>query len=123
MRRKIVAGNWKMNLDLQEGHSLFSEIINMANDEIRGDQQLVVCAPAIHLHSLSQLAKHQQRVSVGAQNCHHEKSGAFTGEISAGQIASTGAGYIIIGHSEEGSTFMKIRSCFPRNWTWLWQTV
>lgn len=107
MRRKIVAGNWKMNLDLQEGHSLFSEIISMANDEIWGDQQLIVCAPAIHLHSLSQLAKHQHKVSVGAQNCHHEKSGAYTGEISAGQIASTGTGYIIIGHSERRIYFQE----------------
>src|SRR5690554_4468725 len=100
MRKKIVAGNWKMNLDLQEGHSLFSEIINMAQDEVRGNQQLIVCTPAIHLHSLSQLAKHQQRVAVGAQNCHHEKSGAYTGEVSASQIASTGATHVIIGHSE-----------------------
>lgn len=89
-----------MNLNLQEGQSLFSEIINMAQDELRGDQQLIVCSPAIHLYGLSQLARHQQRVSVGAQNCHHESSGAYTGEISAAQIASTGASHVIIGHSE-----------------------
>lgn len=89
-----------MNLNLQEGQSLFSEILNMALDEIRGEQQLIVCAPAIHLHSLSQLASHQQKVSIGAQNCHHESAGAYTGEISASQIASTGATHVIIGHSE-----------------------
>ncbi len=105
MRKKIVAGNWKMNLDLNEGHSLIAEIIPMAQDELRGGQQLVICAPAIHLTSLVQLAKHQSNVVIGAQNCHHEKAGAYTGEISASQVASTGAKYVIIGHSERRQYF------------------
>lgn len=107
MRKKIVAGNWKMNLTLQEGLSLISEIIPMAQDELRGDQHLVICAPAIHLSSLTQLAKHQSKVDIGAQNCHHEKNGAYTGEVSAAQVASTGAKYVIIGHSERRMFFQE----------------
>jgi triosephosphate isomerase len=100
MRKKIVAGNWKMNLDYNEGLSLFSEVINMVKDEVTGSQQAVVCSPFIHLHSLVQLAKGYDKVSVGAQNAHQAESGAYTGEISAKMIKSVGAEYVILGHSE-----------------------
>jgi triosephosphate isomerase len=103
MRKKIVAGNWKMNNDYQEGVSLFSEIVNMVRDERNGNQIAVICAPAIHLHSLSQLSGGV--VKIGAQNCHQNASGAFTGEISAKMIKSTGAEYVIIGHSERRQYF------------------
>jgi triosephosphate isomerase len=105
MRKKIVAGNWKMNLDYTEGLSLFSEIINMIKDEVTGTQQAVVCSPFIHLHSLVQLAKGYDKVSVGAQNAHQAESGAYTGEISARMIKSIGAGYVILGHSERRQYF------------------
>ncbi|MGV8878895.1 MAG: triose-phosphate isomerase [Sphingobacteriaceae bacterium] len=105
MRKKIVAGNWKMNLDYNEGLSLFSEVINMAKDELTGDQQAVVCSPYIHLHSLAQLAKDYSKVAVGAQNCHQAEFGAFTGEISAKMIHSAGAQYVILGHSERRQYF------------------
>ncbi|RYY37160.1 MAG: triose-phosphate isomerase [Sphingobacteriaceae bacterium] len=104
MRKKIVAGNWKMNLDYQEGLSLFSEIINILNDEITGQQEAIVCSPFIHLHSLAQMAK-GYKVSVGAQNAHQAESGAYTGEISAKQIKSTGVQYVILGHSERRQYF------------------
>lgn len=107
MRKKIVAGNWKMNLDYLEGVALFSEIVHMAKDELRGEQQLIVCSPAIHLHSLVHLTKNQSRVSVGAQNIHHQASGAYTGEVSARQVASTGARYVLIGHSERRAYFQE----------------
>jgi triosephosphate isomerase len=81
MRKKIVAGNWKMNLDYNEGLSLFSEVVNMVNDEATGSQEVVVCSPFIHLHSLVQLAKGSTKVSIGAQNAHQAESGAYTGEI------------------------------------------
>lgn len=103
MRKKIVAGNWKMNLDYAEGISLFSEIVNMVRDEKKGDQLAVICAPYIHLNSLSQLGA--QVVSIGAQNCHQNESGAFTGEISAKMVKSTGCDYVIIGHSERRQYF------------------
>ncbi|HTD99625.1 MAG TPA: triose-phosphate isomerase [Mucilaginibacter sp.] len=105
MRKKIVAGNWKMNLDYEEGLSLFSEVINMVHDEVTGKQQVVVCSPFIHLHSLVQLSKGYAKVSVGAQNAHQAESGAYTGEISAKMIHSTGAEYVILGHSERRQYF------------------
>jgi len=105
MRKKLVAGNWKMNLDLQEGVSLFSEIVNMVKDEVRGEQQVVVCSPFIHLYSLSALAKESSNVFVGAQNIHQEEAGAFTGEVSAKQVKSVGASHVILGHSERRAYF------------------
>ncbi len=105
MRKKIVAGNWKMNLDYSEGLSLFSEIVNMVKDEITGSQTAVVCSPFIHLHSLSQLAKGYTKVAIGAQNCHQAEAGAYTGEISAKMVKSTGAAYVILGHSERRQYF------------------
>lgn len=105
MRKKIVAGNWKMNLDYSEGISLFSEIVNMVRDERKGDQIAVICAPYIHLNSLAQLAAGAGVVKMGAQNCHQNESGAYTGEISAKMIKSTGCEYVIIGHSERRQYF------------------
>ena len=103
MRKKIVAGNWKMNLDYAEGISLFSEIVNMVKDEKKGDQIAIICAPSIHLHSLAKLGG--TAVSIGAQNCHQKESGAYTGEISAKMIKSVGCEYVIIGHSERRQYF------------------
>lgn len=103
MRKKIVAGNWKMNLDYQEGLSLFSEIVNMVKDEQQGDQQAVICAPFIHLNSLVQLGG--DKVKIGAQNCHQNESGAYTGEISAKMVKSVGCAYVILGHSERRQYF------------------
>jgi triosephosphate isomerase len=105
MRKKIIAGNWKMNLDYNEGMALFSEIANMVKDEITGSQQAVVCSPFIHLSSLVQLAKGYDKVAVGAQNAHQNESGAYTGEISAKMVKSTGATYVILGHSERRQYF------------------
>ncbi|PAW94317.1 triose-phosphate isomerase [Mucilaginibacter sp. MD40] len=105
MRKKIVAGNWKMNLDYNEGLSLFSEVLNMVKDEATGTQEVVVCSPFIHLHSLVQLAKGNGRVSIGAQNAHQAESGAYTGEVSAKQVKSVGAAYVILGHSERRQYF------------------
>ena len=103
MRKKIVAGNWKMNTDYAEGISLFSEIVNIVRDEKKGDQIAIICAPFIHLNSLSKLGG--DIVKIGAQNCHQKESGAFTGEISAKMIKSVGCEYVIIGHSERRQYF------------------
>ena len=105
MRTKIVAGNWKMNLDYNEGLSLFSEIINLIKDEVTGKQEAIVCSPFIHLNSLAQLVKEYDQVSLGAQNAHQAESGAYTGEISAKMIKSVGAQYVILGHSERRQYF------------------
>lgn len=103
MRKKIVAGNWKMNLDYAAGISLFSEIVNIIRDEKKGDQTAIICAPFIHLNSLAQLGG--STVKIGAQNCHQKENGAYTGEISAQMIKSVGAEYVIIGHSERRQYF------------------
>lgn len=100
MRKNIIAGNWKMNMDFTSGILLFTEILNMINDEVSGKQEVIVCPPYIHLSSLTQLSKSNARISIGAQNCHQADSGAFTGEVSASMIQSAGARYVIIGHSE-----------------------
>jgi len=100
MRAKIIAANWKMNMEYPAGLALFSDMIDMIRTEVTGLQQTVVCCPFIHLHALAQLAVGHAAISVGAENCHGAESGAFTGEISAGMIRSTGADYVIIGHSE-----------------------
>ncbi|MGI4022735.1 MAG: triose-phosphate isomerase [Janthinobacterium lividum] len=105
MRQKIVAGNWKMNLEYNEGLSIFSEVINMVNDEVTGQQIAIICSPYTYLHSLAQLAKGHGKVFVGAQNCHQAEAGAFTGEISAKMIRSVGAQYVILGHSERRQYF------------------
>ena len=103
MRKKIVAGNWKMNLDYANGISLFSEIVNMVRDEKKGDQIAIICSPYIHLNSLAKLGG--DVVKIGAQNCHQNDSGAYTGEISATMIKSVGCEYVIIGHSERRQYF------------------
>lgn len=105
MRKNIVAGNWKMNLDYERGLSLFSEIVNMVKDEVVGDQEVIVCSPAIHLHSVAKLANPVGNVAIGAQNIHQAESGAYTGEISGAQVKSTGADYVILGHSERRAYF------------------
>lgn len=103
MRKKIVAGNWKMNLAYDEGISLFSEIVNMVKDERKGDQLAVICAPYIHLQSLAKLGA--LYVKIGAQNISDQESGAYTGEISAKMVKSVGVEYVIIGHSERRQYF------------------
>lgn len=105
MRTKIVAGNWKMNMDYHEGLTLFTEVLGLVKQDITGTQQAIVCSPFIHLYSLTELAKNQSNVSVGAQNAHQVESGAYTGETSAKMIASVGAAYVILGHSERRQYF------------------
>jgi triosephosphate isomerase len=99
MRKKIVAGNWKMNISLTEGQELFSEIKKLVRKEVKGNQGIVVCPPFIHISSLAQSLA-DDSLAIGAQNCHQSDSGAFTGEVSASMLASAGASYVIIGHSE-----------------------
>ena len=100
MRKKIVAGNWKMNKSLEEALSLTSEVVNMVRDEVRGDVEVVLCTPYIYLPVLQKYVQEVDRISLGAQNCHHKASGAFTGEISASMLAAIEVPYVIIGHSE-----------------------
>jgi triosephosphate isomerase (TIM) len=105
MRKKIVAGNWKMNKNLNEALALTSEVVNMIQDEVRGDVEVVLCAPALYLTTLKKYVDNSPRIFLGAQNCHEKSSGAFTGEISAPMLKSAGIPYVILGHSERRQYF------------------
>ena len=98
MRKNIVAGNWKMNMNLQEGIALAKEL----NEALTADKpncDVVICTPFIHLASVTPIVD-EAIIGVGAENCADKVSGAYTGEVSASMVASTGAKYVILGHSE-----------------------
>lgn len=98
MRKKIVAGNWKMNMNLQDGVALAKEI----NETLKADKPncgVVICTPFIHLASVAQVLD-PETVGLGAENCADKEKGAYTGEVSAEMVKSTGAQYVILGHSE-----------------------
>lgn len=105
MRKKIVAGNWKMNLTLEEGQKLTSEIVHMVKDELNKTVTVVINPPFTHLQSVKNLIDGAQNIFLGAQNCSDKVSGAYTGEVSTGILASFGASYVIIGHSERREYF------------------
>ena len=98
MRKNIVAGNWKMNKSLQEGLALATEL-NTALEGSNLNCDVVIGTPFIHLASVA-AAIDTKKISVAAQNCANKASGAFTGEVSAAMVKSTGAEYVILGHSE-----------------------
>ena len=98
MRKKIVAGNWKMNMNLQDGVALAKEI----NEALVADKpncDVIICTPFIHLASVAQVLN-AEVVGLGAENCADKEKGAYTGEVSAEMVKSTGAQYVILGHSE-----------------------
>ena len=103
MRQKIVAGNWKMNLDINQGKTLLSEILD---SNINKDILTIIAPPSIHLNSFNQMLSHTS-ISLAAQNCHHQDAGAYTGEISVGMLKSVGVEYVILGHSERREYFME----------------
>lgn len=105
MRKKIVAGNWKMNKNLQEGIELTSEIVNMIKDEVSGSVEVVLCPPYISITNVAGLCKGNTLLSVGGQNCHQEPHGAYTGEIAASMLKSAGCQWVILGHSERRQYF------------------
>ena len=96
MRKKIVAGNWKMNKSLQEGVALVNELKEVVKEP---KCEVVVCTPFIHLATVAEMLKGTP-MKLGAENCADKASGAYTGEVSAEMVKSTGAEYVILGHSE-----------------------
>ena len=98
MRKKIVAGNWKMNLNLQEGVALAKEI-NETLVQNKPNCDVIICTPFTHLASVAQVLD-ANVVGLGAENCADKEKGAYTGEVSAAMVKSTGAQYVILGHSE-----------------------
>ena len=101
LRKAVIAGNWKMNKTPAETTALINEMKPLVAN---ADCGVIVCVPFVDLCAALDAAK-GSNISVGAQNCHWEKSGAFTGEISAFTLKEMGVEYVIIGHSERRTYF------------------
>ncbi len=104
MRKKVVAGNWKMNKNLQEGIELAKEVNSKVKAAGTKEVTVIIGTPFIHLSEVNKIVD-PTVVAVAAQNCATEASGAYTGEISAAMVASTGSKYVILGHSERRSYY------------------
>lgn len=101
-RKLIAAGNWKMNMDYNEGRDLAKSIVS----GLQPSEVLVVLgAPYVHLRNISGIIKDISNIKLAAQNCHQEESGAYTGEVSAAMLKSCGVDYVILGHSERREYF------------------
>ncbi len=101
LRKVVIAGNWKMNKNAEETKLLLSEIKEKLP---KTDATILLCVPAINIGTAVDAANGTD-INIGAQNCHWEKSGAFTGEISADMLKSFGIKYAIVGHSERRQYF------------------
>ena len=97
MRKNIVAGNWKMNTTVSEGVKLATEV-NEALNNVDAKCEVVICVPFTHLTSCKAVCG--EKLHLGAENCADKAKGAYTGEVAASMVASTGADYVILGHSE-----------------------
>ncbi len=103
MRRKIIAGNWKMHNDLMQSEDLINKLKVLLKDR-SVNCDIIVCPPFTSLSEASKLIK-GSIIKLGAQNMHFEDKGAFTGEISASMLKSAGCEYVILGHSERRTIF------------------
>lgn len=101
LRKAVIAGNWKMNNTRVETKALIEALIPAVKD---ADCGVVVCVPFTNLETAVNLTK-GTNIKVGAQNCHFEAKGAFTGEISASMLTEMGVEYVVIGHSERRQYF------------------
>jgi len=101
-RKKIVAGNWKMNKTFLEAIALTDEIIEQSNSSTFIK---ILIPPFPFIHTISELIKNKSDFFVGAQNLHYQEQGAYTGEVSASALVSVGASYVLVGHSERRTYF------------------
>lgn len=104
MRKKIIAGNWKMNKTFEDGMALVSEISGMLKDEYQGSAEVIIIPSYVLVNATSRMLQGTP-IKTGAQNCSNHISGAYTGEVSADMLKSVGATHIIIGHSERRQYF------------------
>ena len=100
----LFRSNWKMNLTLEEGYKLAGEVRQIIEGKKGLSSGVILCTPYIHLEGIAKIIE-GSHIETGAQNCSTETSGAYTGEVSAQMIKSTGAGWVIIGHSERRALF------------------
>ncbi|MCX7832796.1 MAG: triose-phosphate isomerase [Ignavibacteria bacterium] len=104
MRKKLIAGNWKMNLNIEQSEKLTSLILEKLNEDIFNKTDVVLCPPFTSLFNVHTLIKNS-KIKLGAQNIHYKDEGAYTGEISASMIKSVGCEFVILGHSERRQYF------------------
>ena len=104
MRKKILAGNWKMNLEHKEALDLVGELMKRES-EFNAETVTLICPPALYLSEIAEKLKQSNHIKLGAQNCHFEKNGAYTGEVSASMLKSIGVEYCLVGHSERRDHF------------------
>lgn len=102
MHKKVIAGNWKMNNDILQSQNLTSQIINGL--KLKPNCEVIICPPFTSLTEVSSLIKNTG-IKLGAQNMYYEDSGAYTGEVSAAMLKSSGCEYVILGHSERRNIF------------------
>lgn len=100
-RAAVIAGNWKMNKTPSETTALINE---MKQKILSADCKVILCVPFVDINAAIKAAEGSV-IEIGAQNCHFEKSGAFTGEVSAAMLKEIGVKYVIIGHSERRQYF------------------
>lgn len=103
MRKLIIAGNWKMNNDLEQSEKLIVELKNLLQNE-KPNCDVIICPPYTSLSEAAKLIKGSS-IKLGAQNMYFEESGAYTGEVSASMLKSVGCEYVILGHSERRAIF------------------
>ena len=104
MRRKLIAGNWKMNKSYNESQILAEEIVNKLEPIVLENIDLLICPPFISLGKVSDVIR-DSGIMLGAQNVYSQNDGAYTGEISAEMLKSVGCEFVIIGHSERRKFF------------------
>ena len=104
MKRKIVAGNWKMNLNYNEAKDLLKKLIEY-KDKFDTTTELIICPPTLYLSAFAEVLNGHDWVSLGAQNSYTVDNGAFTGEVAPSQLKSLGIKYGIVGHSERREFF------------------
>jgi triosephosphate isomerase len=104
MRKQIAAANWKMNMTFQQGEKLLDDIL-IANVRLKDSQQVIFAVPFPYLLMTRSEVEEEKNYYVAAQNCHHKKSGAFTGEVSAEMLHSLSVPFCVVGHSERREYF------------------
>jgi triosephosphate isomerase len=102
MRKKFIAGNWKLNTTRTEGVALAAAVAKGVGNT--NDVEVAVCPPSVYLATVGE-AIAGSAVGLGAQNCYHEAKGAFTGEVSPAMLVDVGCRYVILGHSERRAIF------------------